>query len=144
LNNRQERGLRTLLVLQAVVSTAIGMWGIFWSQLLESFLGLRVPASSFGLARLFGAAMLGIAVAYALAAAQPHRSRGFLVPLFLVPLVMGIAMIVNVAQGDVAHSVRSVIFAVYSIAYCLLYFRVYPRVVDVSDAVRPPDQPPST
>jgi putative effector of murein hydrolase LrgA (UPF0299 family) len=139
MNERQERGLRVLLTLQAIVCTAIGVWGVFWSKMLNLVIGLKVPGSAVGLAHLFGAAMLAIAVAYALAAAQPHRNRAFLVPLFLVPLVVAIAMIVNVAQHEVAHSVRAVAFAAYNLAYCLLYFRVYPRVSDAP--ARSPEAP---
>jgi hypothetical protein len=128
----KERGLRVLLGLQAVVSMAIGVWGVLWEQMLSNVLGLKIPDDAAGLARLFGVVMLVIAVAYALAAAQPHRSRAFLVPLFLVPLALGIGMIANVARGDVAHSFRAIVFCVYCLAYCLLYFRVYPRVEDAA------------
>jgi hypothetical protein len=80
--------------------------------------------------------MLVVAVAYALAAAQPHRNRAFLVPLFLIPLATAIAMIANIAQHNVDHSFRAGVFTAYNLAYCLLYFRVYPRVVDAK-----PDAP---
>jgi len=141
MRDRQERGLRVLLVLQAIVSTAIGVWGVFWAQMLTNVLGLNTPAGSSGLARVFGAVMLGLAVAYALAAAQPHRNRGLLVPLFLVPFALGVAMIANVARGDVQHNVRAVIFAIYNAAYCLLYFRVYPRIEASDGATKPPEAP---
>lgn len=137
MRERQERGLRVLLALQAVVSTAIGVWGVFWSNLLSDILGVEVPPGAAGLARLFGGVMLAIGVAYALAAAQPHRNRAFLVPLFVVPVALGVVMIANVARGDAAHSVRAVVFAIYNFAYCLLYFRVYPRV-EAPDTSRPP------
>jgi ABC-type transport system involved in cytochrome c biogenesis permease component len=125
-----ERGLRVLLSLQAVVCAAVGIWGVFLTPVLTDVLGLDVPSGANGLAHLFGVMMLAFAVGYALAAAQPHRSRGFLVPLFLVPLLLAVALIVNVAQHEVAHSVRAVIFAIYNLAYCLFFFRVYPRVPD--------------
>ena len=132
-----ERGLRVLLGLQAIVSTAIGIWGMFVPNLLQDVLGLKVPPDAAGLAHLFGAVMLAVAVAYALAAAQPHRNRAFLVPLFLVPLVIAVAMIASIAQKDAAHNVRAGVFAAYNLAYCLLYFRVYPRL-DTPDTSKPP------
>jgi len=135
-NERQERGLRILLALQAVVCTAIGVWGAFLTPILRDVLGLKLPAGSDGIAHLLGAVMLAFAVGYALAAAQPHRSRGILVPLFLLPLVLAVGMIVNVAQHEVEHTVRAVIFAIYNLVYCLLYFRFYPRVSDAPTAPR--------
>ena len=89
---------------------------------------------------MFGVAMLALAVAYGLAAAQPQRSRSMLVTLFVFPLGLAVVAFANVARGDVAYNVRSVAFAVYNLAYCLLYFRVYPRVV-LSDARPAPDGP---
>jgi len=138
-NERQERGLRVLLALQAVVCTAVGVWGAFLTPILSGVLGLKLPPGGDGIAHLFGATMLAFAVGYALAAAQPHRSRGFLVPLFVLPLIIAVAMIVNIAQHEVEHTVRAGIFAAYNFAYCLLYFRVYPRVPDAP--VRSPEAP---
>jgi len=107
---------------------AVGVWGLFLPKALKVVLGLKFSGSTSGVAHLLGAVMLAVAVAYALAAAQPHRNRAFLVPLFLVPLAIAIAMIANIAQDAVAFKVRAGAFAAYNLAYCLLYFRVYPRL----------------
>ncbi len=136
-----DRGFRALLVLGAVECTAIGIWGVVWAQMLTNVLGLEAPPSSWGMARLFGGAMLGIAIAYALAAAQPHRNRGLLVPLFIVPLAMGVLMIVNIAKGDVQHTVRAVAFTVFNLAFGLLYFRTYPRVELPTAPPKTPESP---
>jgi hypothetical protein len=138
-----QRGFRALLVLGAVECTAIGIWGIVWAQMLTSVLGLKVPEESFGMARIFGAAMLALAIAYALAAAQPHRNRGLLVPLFILPLAIGVVMIASIAQGDVEHTFRAVVFTVLNFAFGLLYFRTYPRV-DIPEAPPAAPEPPST
>ena len=138
-----DRGFRALLSLGALVSVAIGVWGLVWAQMLSNVLGIKAPPSSWGMARLFGAAMVALAVGYALAAYEPHRTRGLLVPLFIVPVAMGVVMVVNIAKGDVDHSVRATVFAVYNFAFSLLYFRTYPRI-DVPPKPALPSEPPKT
>jgi hypothetical protein len=138
-----DRGFRILLVLGAVVSVAIGVWGLVWTGMLISSLGFDLPRRALpafsGLGRLFGAVMVAVGIAYALAAAQPHRSRSLLVPLFVVPAVTGVAAIAAAARGEIAGG-RGAVFAIYNIAYCLLYFRVYPRLAG-SEAPAPPKPP---
>lgn len=138
---KDDRGFRVLLGLGALVSVAIGVWGLVWARMLSNVLGIKAPTSSLGMARLFGAAMIALAVGYALAAAEPHRTRGLLVPLFIVPIAMGVVMVVNVASGDVDHKVRAVVFAIYNFAYSLLYFRTYPRLAEPKVAA---PEPPKT
>lgn len=121
---------RLLLVLGAAVSVALGVWGIVWTRMLDTVLGLettRAEPSFSGLARLFGGVMLAVGVGYALAAAQPHRNRGLLVPLFLVPFVMGVMVIAGAARDEISGG-KGAVFAAYNFAYCLFYFRLYPRL----------------
>lgn len=122
-----EQGFRALLVLGAVVSIAIGVWGLVWQGMLDDVLGLKIAKNSHGVARLFGAVMLAVGIGYALAAAQPQRSRSLLVQLFAVPGIMAIAVIAGTARGEIKGA-QGVVFAIYNLAYCLLYFRVYPRI----------------
>ena len=139
-----ERGFRALLVLGAVVSVAIGVWGLLWTPMLESVLGFRVPDRALGLARVFGGVMLAVGIGYALAAAQPQRNRSLLVPLFAVPAVTAVTVIAGTARGEIAGG-QGVVYAIYNAAYCLLYFRMYPRVPDApATPPPPPDQPPGT
>jgi len=139
-----ERGFRALLVLGAVVSIAIGIWGLVWTGMLESVLGFDVPrreADAFaGVARLYGGAMLAIGIGYALAAAQPHRSRSLLVPLFVVPVITAVSVIAAIAREEIATG-RGIVFVVYNLAFCLLYFRLYPRVAEPETTPR--QQPPA-
>lgn len=127
---RSTRSFRWLLFLGAAVSVAIGVWGVIWTGMLETVLGLRTdivtPAFN-GLARLYGGVMLVIGVGYALAAAQPHRNRGLLVPLFLVPFVTGVMVIAGMAREEITGG-RGSIFAAYNLVFCLFYFRLYPRL----------------
>lgn len=114
----------------AVVSVAVGVWGVVWTSMLGTVLGLEAdaPAPAFhGLARLFGGVMIVVGVGYALAAAQPQRNRGLLVPLFGVPFVLGVMVIAGTARDEV-NGVKGALFAAYNFAYCLLYFRLYPRL----------------
>ena len=94
-----ETGLRVLLILGAVVSIAIGVCGLIWTGMLENVLGLAVPEDGLRIARLYGGVMLAIGIGYALAAAQPQRSRSLLVLLFVVPLVTALATIAALARG---------------------------------------------
>jgi len=118
-------GFRLVLLAGAVVSVAIGIWGVLWTQMLNTILGLDVVEP--GAARMYGAVMLAIGVGYALAAANPQRNRGLLVPLLLVPLMEAFVGISAVARHEIKTG-RGVGFAIFNIAFCLLYFRLYPRV----------------
>ncbi|MGH2758427.1 MAG: hypothetical protein ACRDKJ_02580 [Actinomycetota bacterium] len=127
---RTTGSFRLLLFVGAAVSVAIGVWGVVWTGMLETVLGLRTdivtPAFS-ALARLYGGVMLVIGVGYALAAAQPQRNRGLLVPLFLVPFITAVMMIAGTARQEISGG-RGAFFTAYNFAYCLLYFRLYPRL----------------
>ena len=125
--SRRESAFRVLLVLGAAVSVAIGVWAIagdVHSVLAKQ--GSPATPEFAALARMYGAAMLALGVGYAIAAAQPHTYRGLLVVLFVAPAVTGIVQIANLARGDIPAG-RGLAFAIYDFAYCLLYFRTYPR-----------------
>jgi len=119
---KRERAFRALLVLGAAISVAIGVWAIVGD--LHSVLG---TASSPALARMYGAAMLALGVGYAIAATQPHGYRGLLVVLFVAPAITAIVQVANLARGDVPAG-RGLAFAIFDFAYCLLFFRTYPRM----------------
>jgi ABC-type transport system involved in cytochrome c biogenesis permease component len=128
---------RLLLFVGAAVSIAIGVWGVVWTRMLDTVLGLRtigVEPGFSGLARLFGGVMLAVGVGYALAAAQPHRNRGLLVPLFIVPVALGVMTIAGAAREEI-QSGKAIGFAAYNFAYCLFFFRLYPRLT----TEEPPD-----
>lgn len=127
--SRPEGSFRLLLLVGAVVSIAIGVWGVIWTQMLETVLGLELVTGSAGVARLYGGVMLAIGLAYALAAAQPHRSRSMLVLLLVVPLITAMVTIAGVSRDEISGG-RGIGFAVFELAYCLMYFRLYPRVAD--------------
>lgn len=135
-------GFRLVLVVGAVVSTAIAIWALLWTGMLETVLGLDVPKRSLGVVRLFGGVMLAVAIGYALAAAQPQRSRSLLVPLFVVPVVTAITTIAGVSRDEITGG-KGIAFAVFNLAYCLFYFRMYPRVMAAESAAPepPPDVP---
>lgn len=137
-----ERGFRALLVLGAIISIAIGIWGLAWTGMLESVLGFDVPKRSLGLARVFGGVMIAVGIGYALAAAQPQRSRSLLVPLFVVPAITAVSVIAGTARGEI-DGARGVVFVVYNLAYCFLYFRMYPRVTVPETASPRAPEPPS-
>lgn len=143
-----ETGFRALLVLGAVVSIAIGVWGLVWVGMLEAILGFDVPKRAWGLGRVFGGVMLAVGLGYALAAAQPHRSRSLLVLLLAVPAITGVTVIAGTARGEIDAG-QGIVFAVYNLAYCLLYFRMYPRIEAHGEAKgqppasEPPSRPPS-
>jgi ABC-type transport system involved in cytochrome c biogenesis permease component len=124
-----------LLLVGSAVSVAIGVWGVVWTDMLDRALGLGTelgePAFS-GLARLFGGVMLVVGVGYALAAAQPQRNRGLLVPLFLVPFVTGVMTIAGAARQEISGG-KGAVFAAYNFGFCLLYFRLYPRLTGAAD-----------
>jgi hypothetical protein len=136
-------GFRLVLILGAVVSTAIAVWALVWTGMLESVLGLDVPKRALGIIRIFGGVMLAVAVGYALAAAQPQRSRSLLVPLFVVPFVTAITTIAGVSRDEVSGG-KGIAFAVFNLVYCLFYFRMYPRVTPPETAAtESPPQPPA-
>jgi ABC-type transport system involved in cytochrome c biogenesis permease component len=138
-----ERGFRALLVLGAVVSIAIGIWGLVWTGMLESVLGFDVPRRNdafAGIARLYGGTMLAIGIGYALAAAQPHRSRSLLVPLFVVPVITAVSVIAAISREEIATG-RGIVFVIYNLAFCLLYFRLYPRLAEPEATPRQPPAP---
>lgn len=127
---RRTRLFRLTLGIGAASSIAIGLWGVFWTRMLESVLGLVVPASVAGfdaLGRMYGGVMLVLGLGYALSAAQPHRSRSLLAMLFAAPLITGAVVIAGAARGEI-RGWHGAIFATYNIAYCLFFFRTYPRV----------------
>jgi hypothetical protein len=140
---RQARTFRWLLVLGAASSIAIGIWGVLWVDILERALGFDVDdsAAAFnGLARLFGGAMLTLGLGYALAAAQPHRSRSLLVVLFVAPLVTAVTVIVGAARDEIAGG-QGAGFAAFYITYSLLFFRTYPRLEEAPKEAVPPADP---
>ena len=128
--SRRETAFRGLLVLGAAVSVAIGVWAVVGATGLQSVLA-KSPTASVpefaALARLYGAAMLALGLGYALAAAQPHGRRGLLVVLFVAPAISGIVLIASLARGEIPAG-RGLALAIYDFAYCLLFFRTYPRV----------------
>lgn len=127
-----------LLMLGAAVSVAIGVWGVVWTRMLETVLGVRTVGSEpgfSGLARLFGGVMLAVGIGYALAAAQPHRNRGLLVPLFIVPFSLGIMTIAGAAREEIQTG-KAIGFALYNFAYCLFFFRLYPRLLPGEPSVQ--------
>jgi hypothetical protein len=107
--------------------------------MLQTVLGFDVPKRAFGITRLFGGVMLAVGIGYALAAAQPQRSRGLLVPLFVVPLVNAFTTIAGVSRNEVQGG-KGIAFAVFNLGYCLFFFRVYPRVVPEPPAPKHPPQ----
>lgn len=113
---------RALLVLGSAVSIAIGVWSVVSGEMV-----LVPHAGPGGIARMFGGVMLAVGLGYAIAAAQPHSGRGLLVVLFAVPAITGIVVIASVARSEIPSG-RGLAFAIYQFAYCLLYFRAYPRV----------------
>jgi hypothetical protein len=128
-------------VLGAAVSIAIGVWAIAGTGGVQNTLAKvsAAPTPEFAaLSRMYGATMLALSVGYAIAAAQPHGHRGLLVVLFAAPAITGIVQIANIARGEMPVG-RGLAFAIYDFAYCLLYFRTYPRVEQP-----PPIQPPLT
>jgi hypothetical protein len=123
----------------AVVSIAIAVWALLWTGMLQTVLGFDVPKRSYGIVRLFGGVMLAVGVGYALAAAQPQRSRGLLVPLFIVPLVSAFTTIAGVSRNEIQGG-KGIAFAVFELGYCLFFFRMYPRVAHEPPAPKlPPD-----
>jgi hypothetical protein len=139
-------GFRALLAVGALVSIVLGLWGLFFSGALHSALGFDVNRNAGGylaMARLFGAAMLALGVGYALAAVHPQRNRGLLVVLFVLPLASSLALVIASARSEVSTP-KGAVFAAVEIAYCLLYFRLYPRPVVAEEVAEPgPDTQPS-
>jgi hypothetical protein len=133
-----EGGFRLVLFVGAVVSIAIAVWALVWTGMLQTVLGFDVPKRAYGVTRLFGGVMLAVGVGYALAAAQPHRSRGLLVPLFIVPMVNAFTTIAGVSRNEVQAG-KGIAFAVFNLGYCLFFFRMYPRV---TPEPAPPKLPP--
>jgi len=115
---------RALLVLGAAVSIAIGVWAVVSG---ESVLIKHVGADMAAIARMYGAVMVAIGIGYAIAAAQPHSGRGLLVVLFASPAISAVVVVASVARSEIPAG-RGLAFAIYQFAYCLLYFRTYPRV----------------
>lgn len=141
----QERTFRLVLVLGAAASVAVGVWGVFWTDMLERVLGLEVPAAASAfdaIGRMYGGAMLALGLGYALAAAQPHRARSLLVVLFAAPLIIGVVVIAGTARGEIQTG-RGAGFAAFNIFYCLLFFRFYPRL-EAPPEEEPPPAPTAT
>jgi hypothetical protein len=136
-----EGGFRLVLFVGAVVSIAIAVWALVWTGMLETVLGFDITKRAFGITRLFGGVMLAVGVGYALAAAQPQRSRGLLVPLFIVPMVNAFTTIAGVSRNEVQGG-KGIAFAVFNLGYCLFFFRMYPRVIPEAPAPKlPPNAP---
>lgn len=124
-------GFRALLAVGAVVSVGLGVWGLLGGGIIRTALGPVLPREAPGfvaMARLYGAAMLALGIGYGLAAVHPVRNRGLLVPLFAAPLAGAVALIVAAAKDELSP-VRAGVLAAFEIAYCLLYFRLYPKPV---------------
>lgn len=141
----RQRTFRLLLVLGAASSIAVGVWGVFWIDMLERVLGLEISASTpafDALGRMYGGVMLSLGLGYALAAAQPHRSRSLLVVLFAAPLAIGVVVIAGAARGEIMAG-RGAGFAAFNIVYCLLFFRSYPRLEIPPKEEAPPTDYPS-
>jgi hypothetical protein len=113
---KRERAFRALLVLGAAAFVAIGVWMMIGNA-------TTAPA----LARLYAAAMLALGLGYAVAASQPHGGRGLLLVLFVAPALSGVVLVASVARGEIGAA-RGIGLAVAAFAYCLLYFRAYPRM----------------
>lgn len=122
-----ESGFRALLILGAVTTTILAVWALVWTSALGDVLGLRQVGRALGMSRMYGAALVAIAVCYALAAAQPQRSRSLLVPLFVFPIATALAVIAGLARGEIRAG-QGIAFVAYNLAYGFLYFRLYPRV----------------
>jgi hypothetical protein len=138
-----EGPFRLVLMVGAVAAVAIGVWGLVWTGMLDSVLGFKVPAGKgLGVIRLFGGVMVSLGVAYALAAAQPQRSRSLLVLLFVSPLMMAVTTIAAVARGEMQSSGKGIGFVIFNLAYCFLYFRFYPRVTAPEAPVEQDVPPP--
>ena len=136
-----EGGFRLVLFVGAVMSIAIAVWALVWTGMLHTILGFDVPKRAYGITRLFGGAMLAVGVGYALAAAQPQRSRGLLVPLFVVPMVNAFTTIAGVSRNEVQGG-KGIAFAVFNLGYCLFFFRMYPRVVAEPPGPKLPPETP--
>ena len=134
-------GFRIVLVVGAIVSIAIAVWALVWTGMLQTVLGLDVPKRAYGVTRLFGGVMLAVGVGYALAAAQPQRSRPLLVPLFVVPMVSAFTTIAGVSRNEIQGG-KGIAFAVFELGYCLFFFRMYPRVVPEAPGPKLPPEAP--
>lgn len=139
------RGFRLLLVAGIVMSFGTAVLALFAQGIFVSTLGLKVSASSTGfdaIARLYGGVVLSLGVGYVLAAIDPLRHRGLLVVLFLVPVSNLIFMIAEVAAGEMSRPKGSLLAAL-SLAYSLLYFRLYPKPDRAREpGATPPDGQP--
>jgi hypothetical protein len=122
-----ESGFRWLLILGAITTTVLAVWAIVWTSALGNILGLRQVGKALGLSRMYGGALIALAVCYALAAAQPQRSRALLVPLFVFPIATALTVIAGLARGEIRAG-QGIAFVLYNLAYGFLYFRLYPRV----------------
>ncbi len=111
--------------------------------MLESVLGIEFVSDTPGVARLYGGVMLAIGLAYALAAAQPQRSRSMLVVLLVVPLITAMVTIAGVSRDEISGG-KGIGFAVFELLYCLMYFRLYPRVEAESPSSRSSPEDPRT
>ncbi len=143
-------GFRVLLAAGAVISLGLAIWGLFGGGFIHGTLGLTVERDApgfIGLSRLYGAVMLSMGLGYVLAAAHPMRNRGLLVVLFAQPMIGAIVFIVGTALEDFG-TVNGTVLATLSMAYCLLYFRLYPRPIstllsaDDEQEEPPPPGPP--
>jgi hypothetical protein len=112
---KRDAAFRALLVVGAAVSTAVGVWMM-----------IATAQASPALARLYASTILALGLGYAIAASQPHGGRGLLAVLFAAPALSGVVLVASVARGEIG-AVRGIAMAVVAFAYCLLYFRTYPR-----------------
>lgn len=143
-------GFRVLLAAGAVISLGLALWGLFGGGFIRGTLGLTVDPDApgfIGLSRLYGGVMLAVGLGYVLAAAHPMRNRGLLVVLFAQPMIGAVVFIVGTALEDFG-TVNGTVLATLSMAYCLLYFRLYPRPIstllsdeDTVGEAAPPEAP---
>ncbi len=132
-----EGSFRLLLMLGALISVIVGIWGVVWTEMLERVLGIEIAPGQAGAAYLYGGVMLVVGLGYALAAAQPQRSRSLLVVLLFVPLITAMVTIAGVTRSEITGG-KGIGFAVFELAYCLMYFRLYPRVEQETTAPKAP------
>jgi hypothetical protein len=139
-SNRNPKPFRLLLLIGAVISFGTALPAMFAVGILKSSLGLQVAAGSPGftaLARLYGGIVFAVGVGFLLAAIDPIRHRGLLIVLFLVPLSDLLFTVAGVATNEISRP-KGAVFAALDLAYCLLYFRLFPR----ADEPAPRDEDP--
>lgn len=137
------RAFRWLLVLTGVLFGALAAAALFGPGIVHAMFGpRRVAADAPGLAavtRLFGAAVLPLAVGTLLVAARPERNRTMLLTILVALAAFTVTVIVVLAKNEVSRGI-SWVYAVVGAALLLLLFRYYPRVREPD--VQPPEDEP--